>query len=229
MNHSTSLTMSATVRLATSSEELQRLYRFRYEIYVEEMGRPQKHADHEARTIIEPLDQKAHQFLAEDDQGRVIGTLRTNFGGESLFGDYHALYGMDCLGEFPLERVSITTKFMVRPEYRRGTLGIRLAREVYRFCLLRGILVDFIDCNVHLETVFEGLGYRRYRSRVLHPEYGDVLPMVLLLTDLEHFDAVGSPFARICRESCLQQAARRLLQPGIQAFHLQTNNQTVAA
>jgi GNAT superfamily N-acetyltransferase len=193
------------------------------------MQRPQRYADHQARTIIEPFDATGHHLIAEDEEGRVAGTLRTNFGGESCFDDYHDLYGMDCLGDFPRERVSITTKLMVRPEHRRGTLGMRLAHEVYRFGLQRGILVDFIDCNAPLEPVFERLGYRRYRSRVQHPEYGDVLPLVLLLTDLEHLEAVGSPFARICREHCPQRAARRLLQPGFQAFLSQTTLQTAAA
>ncbi|MBK8091498.1 MAG: GNAT family N-acetyltransferase [Verrucomicrobiaceae bacterium] len=211
--------MPITVRKAVSQRDFHRLYRFRYEVYVEEMQRPQHHANHDERTIIEPLDDTAHLFIAEDEQGRVVGTGRINFGGESDFGIYRQLYGLECLGDYPLPRVSITSKFMVAPSLRCSFLGLRLALEIYRFGLKEGIQIDFIDCNPHLESLFEGLGYRRYRSRIHHPEYGDVLPLVLLLSDLQHLESVRSPFARACRQLCPHHTAQQLLQPAIQAHH----------
>ena len=41
---------------ATSPEDRERVYRFRYQLYVEEMGRTQQYADDTAQTICEPLD-----------------------------------------------------------------------------------------------------------------------------------------------------------------------------
>lgn len=54
-----------------------------------------------------------------------------------------------------------------------------------------------MDCNPHLEAQFARFGYRSYRSRVEHPEYGDVLPMLLVCPDLEHLVRVKSPLAAI--------------------------------
>ncbi len=218
--------MPLTIRLAETKEDRQRVFRFRYEIYVEEMAREQKYADHEAKMIEEPFDQNGHLFLAEDETGCIVGTLRTNFGKEADLGYYRELYGMDCVGRWFPEYVSVSTKFMVAAKHRKSSLGVRLAATVYKFGLERGILFDFIDCNPHLEPVFFGLGWCRYRSRIQHPEYGDVLPLVLSVTDLAHLEAVGSPFARICREHNPLHAANHHMRNHIITFHQQ---QTIAA
>ena len=47
--------MSVEIRLPATRAEHEALYAFRYRIYVEEMERPQKHADHSARQYIPDL------------------------------------------------------------------------------------------------------------------------------------------------------------------------------
>lgn len=219
--------MPLTIRQAITEPDRQRVFRFRYEIYVEEMGRQQTYADHVARTIEEPFDTTGHLFLAEDEAGRIVGTLRTNFGRDTDFDYYHALYGMDCVGRYAPDRVSITTKLMIRLEFRGGTLAFRLCTACYRHNILQGILFDFIDCNPHLEDHFQRLGYRRYRSRIQHPEYGYVLPLVLPVTDLGHLESIGSPWARLCRELCPHHAANHLLHKAVHSH--QTKPQQEAA
>ena len=114
--------MPLIIRLAETVQDRARVFRFRYEIYVEEMGRVQQYADHVARKIEEPFDETGHIFLAEEHD-MVVGTVRTNFGRDTDFGDYRELYGMDDLGHASLRHVSVTTKFMVAQGYRGGTLG----------------------------------------------------------------------------------------------------------
>src|SRR4051812_6581919 len=63
------------IRHADSLDDRQRIFRFRYEIYVEEMGRHQKYADHSARTVVEPFDATGHLFLAMEGD-RIVGTAR---------------------------------------------------------------------------------------------------------------------------------------------------------
>lgn len=183
------------IRRAETAEDRERIYRFRYEIYVEEMRRVQKYADHERRRIEEPLDATAHLMIAERD-GRTLGTLRTNFARETDLGYYVRLFQLDSVGDAFPSQVSLTTKLMIRPELRSGTLAVRLACAVYRFGLEQGIHHDFIDCNAHLERFFQRLGFRTYMGRVVHPEYGEVLPLRLALHDVAHLQRLGSPLAR---------------------------------
>jgi hypothetical protein len=211
--------MPPTIRLAETPTDRQRVYAFRYRIYVEEMGRPQIYADHGRKIVEEPLDKTGRLFLAENDKGEVVGTLRTNFARDSDLGDYETLYGMDCAGPLHPLHTSVSTKFMVSPELRRGSLGIRLASVGYSHNLREGILFDFIDCNPHLEATFTRLGYLAYRDRIVHPEYGDVLPLVLPVTDLEHLESIRSPWASICRENCPRRDANRRMRDRVEAFH----------
>lgn len=43
------------IREVTTAEERERVYRFRYKVYVEEMKRLQQYADHDKKEICEPL------------------------------------------------------------------------------------------------------------------------------------------------------------------------------
>lgn len=63
-------------KLVTDLNDKQKIYRFRYEVYVEEMNRKQDYCDHISKTIIEPIDDTASLFAAFDQNENVIGTLR---------------------------------------------------------------------------------------------------------------------------------------------------------
>ena len=185
-----------TIRQAESPEDLEKLYRFRYRIYVEEMGRHQRYADHAGRRVEEPLDATAAHFIAVDGE-KIVGCLRWNSGLDTDFGEYVELYQMHRAGPYFPAQCGTTTKVMVAPEYRRTGLVVRLCQAGYTHARSRGLVADFMDCNPHLEEQFAQFGYRPYRSRTEHPEYGDVLPMLLLCPDLEHLQRVRSPLATI--------------------------------
>ena len=182
------------VRLIQTDAELEAVGRLRYRVYVEEMARTQDHADHHARRIIEPLDEHARIFAALDG-GDVVGTLRANVGAESDFGCYEALYDMRALDPYYPRELSITTKFILAPAYRRTALVRRFLEIGYAYAIERGVRFDLMDCNSPLLPVFLGAGYRQVRPNVIHHEYGVVHPLVLVVHDTEHFAAVGSPFA----------------------------------
>ncbi len=181
-----------TVRLAETAEDREKLFRFRYEIYVEEMGRVQKYADHERRRIEEPFDATGANFVAFTGD-KVIGCLRWNSGLDTDFAEYVELYAMERAGRYFPGRCGTTTKFMVAPQWRVSSLPLRLCLAGYAHARRRGMLCDFMDCNPHLEAQFHRFGYRAYRGRIQHPEYGDVLPMMMISADLEHHQRCDSP------------------------------------
>jgi len=110
------------------------------------------------------------------------------------------LYGMSAVGDFHPQRTSITTKLMVAPQYRLTSVFVRLALASYKHALALGMRFDFMDCNLPLVPFFQGLGYRVHRGRITHPEYGEVISMMLDLEDVAHLGAVGSPFWQACAE-----------------------------
>ena len=71
------------IHMAQTEEEKLAVYRFRYHIYVEEMGRYTTTADHSARRLADPEDDRSCVVYATDGAD-VIGSLRITWGGEGL-------------------------------------------------------------------------------------------------------------------------------------------------
>jgi hypothetical protein len=189
--------MTARIKLVSNEAERLAVYRFRYEVYVKEMKRTQEYADRELEIVCEPLDKSGHIAFAEDS-GRVVGTARFNVGVDDSFGVYKDLYRLRSFGSFYPSSLSMTTKLIVAPEYRRSTLPLQLSVFCYKQGLPLGPVFDFIDCNPPLVLFFRKLGYRQVFPNINHPEYGAVIPLVLAIYDREHLESVKSPFARYC-------------------------------
>ena len=182
------------------------LFRFRYSVYVEEMDRVQRYADHEAKTIIDPLDEIARQAAAfvpaensvdASGQGRkaekIVGCLRANDVRDCDIGEYEQFYDIDKLSAEERDKVMICTRLMVAERYRRTTLPLKLMVAHYEDALDHKISTAFLDCNDHLQGFFGKFGFK-HLGRKMHPEYGDVHIMRLDLEDAEHLEKIRSPY-----------------------------------
>lgn len=204
--------MNPCIRFVETPEEMDRVAEFRYRIYVEEMQRKQTYADPTRRRILEPFDRTGVNWYAED-KGEIVGVIRTNFARDTDLGYYVKLFGLESVGEDFPARSLLTTKLMILPEYRSGTLALQLAATVYQFGLDEGMRYNFIDCNPHLEAFFQRMGFKKYWPKVVHPEYGEVLPLCADMLDVEYLDSIGSPILRLMRSPRAQALPRRRLTP----------------
>ena len=183
------------IRIVKTSAELEQIYQFRYKIYVEEMGRKQTYADHQRKTIIEPLDKTGYIFGAFEN-GEVVGTLRCNLAKESDLGYYEELYRMRSVGSSHPDHTAIITKFIVDGSYRYGRLATRFCQAAYAFGMKNEVKFNFIDCNQHLVGFFKLFGYEIYAANIIHPEYGEVTPMMCNLLDIDLFKERRSPLVK---------------------------------
>jgi hypothetical protein len=202
------MTQRICIRAAATRDELEAVYRFRYRIYVEEMQRKQLYADHERRLIEDPLDAFSINLVAWLGS-EVVGVIRNNAAADGPLGQYEEFYAMHTVGNDHPRRTSITTRLMLAPGHRRGTLAIRLASASYRIGLERNVRWNFIDCNDHLLHLFTGLGWTEHRSPAEHPEYGVVNRLRLDLYDSNHLAAVSSPFSQVLDEFRASQSRIR--------------------
>lgn len=155
------------------------VFRFRYDIYVREMRRQQKDADHDRGRVEDALDSTAVLLAARDTvSGRIVGTVRANIVAGSDLGIYERLYGLEHLTEAERAKTSITTRFMVERERRGTVLVVQLARALFARGVAAGVTTDYIDCNEPLVPFFARLGYEPMRA-VEHPDYGVVRLMRL--------------------------------------------------
>lgn len=187
--------MKTSISVASTEAEREDVYRFRYRIYVEEMQRRQKHADHQARRIVDPLDMGGINLVARRGE-EVIGVVRVNLARDGHLGPYERFYRMTERGADHPARTSICTRLMVVPEQRKGLLAVRLSKACLSVGLRAGVRWTYIDCNDHLVPFFTGLGYRRAGEPREHDEYGLVNVMLFDLDDTAHLEAIGSPLAK---------------------------------
>jgi predicted GNAT family N-acyltransferase len=190
-----------SVKVATTSEEREQIYRFRYQVYVEEMRKKPKTANHIDRTIIDLLDETGILlYITHKDQ--IIATLRRNFlDALELPENIQKRFSIaEFTQTFPTQELSISTRLMVAPQWRRSSTVGAIVAEAYRQGRERNLQFDFVHCAPWLVPFYENLGYRRYTDNFLDQDMGFQIPMVLVLEDMEHLRTVRSPFYRLARK-----------------------------
>lgn len=181
-----------TVRVYRDDEDRAPLRRFWYETYVEEMGRDKDQADHEKRELPDARESAGEIIVAHVD-GRIVGTLICTPAWTNALGDYESLYDMQRLASAHPNNTGVITKLMVAPEYRRTSLSLRIACELYRHAVPLGVHHALIDCNEHLLSFFLRLGFLPWGPPVRHPSYGHVHVLKLDCLDLDNLRQMRSP------------------------------------
>jgi hypothetical protein len=159
-----------SVRMANNRQERTRVFRSRYEIYVEEMGLKNKYANHKWRLIEDPLDRSGMLWIASMNQ-EIVGSLRGNIGFPSDLGIYKDLYGLDSPGEHSLP-VAVLSNFVIHRAHRNLRVAMALVRTAYAEGLRAGVRIAFLDCEAEMVRFYIWMGCEVHRPVVTHPEYG---------------------------------------------------------
>jgi len=191
-----------TISIAQTDELKLAVYRFRYDVYVEELGRYRTVADHDRRLLMEPEDEYSTIFCAELD-GEVVGTSRLTWGGEAKFPARQVEhYGLEpFLAELPPEAIAVGERGMIAARLRGTDLLMDMMRTARKFATDRRIQLVFGACEPHLLSVYLGLGHRTYsRHNINSPESGYLIPIVTVVEDVEHLRRLDSPILDFARD-----------------------------
>ncbi|MFA6021774.1 MAG: cyclic nucleotide-binding domain-containing protein [Rhodospirillales bacterium] len=192
-------TGSASLRIgqARTADEREAVWRFRYQIYVEEMGKiALANADHKRRWLVDDLDEDALILYAQDGDA-VVATLRINNARKTrLPPALEVAYRLARFNAIPPERLSFSSRLMVARDMRGSVALHRILARAYELGLESGVVYDFCYCAPALIELYEHLGYRPYTENFLDPEVGYRVPLILSLKDAGHLEAVQSPFWR---------------------------------
>lgn len=202
---------------AHSQKEKQAIYRLRYQVQVEEMGRMIPGANHLRKTITDELDDWSYLLYAEQN-GRIVCTVRLTIGlAEDFPNDLTQIFQLKRFQEFAPSspNLCLGTKLMVVSEFRSTPVMFRLMAMSYKIARNNNVQFSFGGCNPYLIPMYEQLGYRSFTAGFQDPGYGFVVPQVILLEDLQHLIALGSPFLRIARKYPNSSAAREWLQVNV--------------
>lgn len=169
------------VAVATAAEQRERIFRFRYEVYIREMGKPLAAADHERCRLTEALDDGATLLFAANDAGTLLGTMRVHFGGVPA--TLATRLGMDLVPAAPGE-IAFVSKTMVERHRRGSAVFTALVRKAVGMALAQGIRFALIHCRESLVPLYTRIGYRRHGVPFADPEVGQQVPMLLDLASV---------------------------------------------
>ena len=185
---------------AQEQKEVYQLYRLRYSVYVNELNYEEPYSDHKFKIDRDPLDSSG-QLFGYFINNEALGTVLTNYAKDSELGAYPELYKMH---EFPNGSYfdsSISTKLIVRNDYRSTSIAFRLACTTYMKQIKDNLMYSFVDCARDMVSFYIRLGYEVYQKNFYHPEYGDGVVLVLELQNIKHLEKCKSPFAKYYRQT----------------------------
>jgi hypothetical protein len=189
-------TVGMRITIAESAADRQKIFQFRYTIYIEEMHRIQPYADAKRKVIEEPLD-KDGVLIACFDADRLAGTLRINFIGKTTPID-RTLYNLESVEALASSRpIVFLSKLMICKQSRSSVVFKNLCNFAYEFGLRNDVAFAIMDCNDHLVQIFRRLGFVPYAGTVDHPWYGRVTPMLLDVENISRLLSVRSPFVSV--------------------------------
>jgi hypothetical protein len=190
------------IHLAETEAERRAVYRFRYDVYVEEMGRYAGVADHENRLLVEPEDDSGRIFYAARE-GEVVGTSRLSWGGDGPFSERQIRqYRLGAfLHEVPLEAMAVGERGMVVKHLRGSELFSQLQTFSQEFTSEQRIQLVFGACEPHLLSLYLGQGARTYaKENINSADAGYLIPIVFVPEDVAHLRAIGSPEAERAKD-----------------------------
>jgi CRP-like cAMP-binding protein len=168
------------VYLCRNSAMLESAQRLRYQVYVGELGRTVRHADHTQGLIEEELDHCGDCFIAVEN-GETVGTLRLNLSSRGALGPLEEIYGMTESPHHP-KATAISTKFMVRKSRRGSSASIELLAAAGRYLIRNGIKEIYFDSIPSLVRWYQAFGSFVLGPTFEHPENGPSYPMMRALS-----------------------------------------------
>lgn len=193
------------VKIATSPEELSRIYIFRYAVYVEEMGFPFPMKEEEKKMIYDECDKSAINFYIENEEDEIVGIFRFNvIDFDNIMPQFEERYSISSFKNLGLS-ASFSSKFMIHQKYRGGCSMFHLLRRVFSYGVSRNHLLNFLDCSPELMPFYERLGYTKYYKNFTDPILGEKVPMVLFVTDFDRLSSGNKSLYKLCIEHNLSK------------------------
>ena len=186
------------VHRAESREELEAIYRFRYEVYFREFGRLLGEPDHQRRWVKDHDDElPTTTILYTGTPERITSTVRLRHWqpGQVPEHDIHEL-SMDRIPDLASRATAEIGRLMVRSS-RRGRLQVAaLVRAAYEiFVGEHQCQLVFCYCSPGLAHFYQRIAMRPYGGRMVAAPDGVMVPMVSVTSDVDYYRQVGSYLA----------------------------------
>jgi predicted GNAT family N-acyltransferase len=186
--------MSYQIQIAKTRKEKEAVYQFRYQVYVEEMGKQHIEADHQQHLVFDEMDDYGTIYYACSDNN-VIGTVRSLRGTEESFAKVdNRFFEVRRFQKYiKHEEMGVVDRLMVDKAHRLSRLGHDLL-ATYLEGVSMGTNLCFVCCEDFLLPIYLRYGLRVYEEPAQLATGGKRHKLVLFLRDREHLTKVNSPF-----------------------------------
>jgi hypothetical protein len=210
------LRMAFVVARAETEDDKEAVYRFRYSVYVEEMGRYQQTADHVGRRLVEAEDEQAWIFFARDGDD-VVGTARLSWGADGFSIRQVDEYSLTpFLAELAPSMLAVGERVMVMPKYRGTGLVDELLECRRELAANHDVRVVFSACEPHLLSLYLSQGRKTYADKNINGvEAGYLIPLVSFPQGPEVLEALGEELGTMpdCVDRVLSNRGGAVLSP----------------
>jgi len=196
------LTRLDTVHKAETQEEREAIYRFRYQIYIEEL-KYNYEADHERKWLRqEEDDQPTTTLLYTGSPDDITSTVRVRAWKPGEVPP--AVFALTSMDRFPgIEGLGVSHigRMMIRRSLRGKLVLPSLLAGGYEFLVgEKGADLAFLDCVPGIVRHYRQLGARPYGGRLIDLGYSPGIPLVIVLSDYAHLKRSGSIVAPLVKK-----------------------------
>ena len=179
--------------IASCAADIEQIGQLRYALFVERDGKQFPHANHDARTLIEPVDETSFVFgarLRNTIECSVRLTWLKKGINDPLIDNIATV-----IAELGLEidTTVVNSRLVVRPDNRAKFLIPSMFRAVYSCGFLGGAEHGVVAAKQSLVPMFEKFGFRKTERAIFDSYSGSLEILVLKLRDRDHLAHVRSP------------------------------------
>jgi hypothetical protein len=189
------LTKVEPVHIATNAAEREAVYRFRYTVFVEELGREIGGVDHENRWVRDQDDEGADATHIYTKTGDVVtGSVRLRCWEPGSIPDpVQRRYSMDQVPRIESLSAAESDRLMIAPTLRGRLILPSIVRTMYEIMVgERGVDIGFGCCGPGLVPHYRKLGFRPYRAELISTPEGMRIPLIGIPSDLDYARRHGS-------------------------------------
>lgn len=189
--------MKITYREPHGERELEAIFNLRYQVYVEELGRPITHTNHQTKQIKDNVDAFATHYVAVVD-GQIIGAMRTHKLADGKFPGVE-LYQPHLFEAYYPDQICFCSYLVIAKEHRNSMAAIKLTCKSYEYMRQENMQVNLMNCSPNLLRIYQYLGHRFYLGENFFYDsfQFSVTPMALIMEDIDFLKSLRSPLYKI--------------------------------
>ena len=193
---------AANVSVATTQVQREAIYRFRYQVYVEELKRDYPEADHERKWLRDDDDERDYTVnLYMGPLDRIVGVVRLLvWPPGQVPADYGQQFSMEIFPGIEDLVTSEIGRLMVKPSARGKTVFPSLINAMYDHLVARECQLSFLYCVPGLVKHYRrNLGARPYGGRLIQAGSSVGIPMVVIVSDSDYLARCGAVFSDLSK------------------------------